>query len=152
MNEIGRAEGWDRRFLELARFISNWSKDPSTKVGAVIVDEHNRIVSTGFNGLPQGVADTPERYGNRDTKYPMIVHGDANAILFARTSVFGCTMYTYPFPPCARCTGLLIQAGIQSVIAPVPSSDIVSRWGADLEHADTMMEEANRNLYLVDFR
>src|ERR1051326_2813900 len=59
---VERKEKWDRRFLELAKHVSSWSKDPSTKVGAVIVDANRRVVATGYNGFPRGVEDTPERY------------------------------------------------------------------------------------------
>jgi len=74
---------WDDRFLSLTQFIASWSKDPSTKVGAVIADQNNRIVSMGYNGLPVGVKDHTERYSDRERKLAMIVHGEMNAILFA---------------------------------------------------------------------
>ena len=64
---------WDTRFLDLAEHISKWSKDPSTKVGAVIVDSYRRIVSTGYNGFPQGVMDSYDRLTDRDTKYEIII-------------------------------------------------------------------------------
>ena len=60
---------WYKRFLDLAQHMSSFSKDPSTKVGAVIFDDSNRIVSMGYNGLPQKVIDCEERYSNRDLKY-----------------------------------------------------------------------------------
>lgn len=66
-------EKWDRRFLELAKQVSTWSKDPSTKVGAVLVNEDKHVVGMGFNGFPVGVADTEERLNNRELKYKMIV-------------------------------------------------------------------------------
>ena len=65
---------WDLRFIELAKLVSTWSKDPSTQTGAVIVDPNRRVVSVGYNGFPIGVDDDPERYANRDLKYKMIVH------------------------------------------------------------------------------
>ncbi|MBI2669577.1 MAG: hypothetical protein HYX20_00290 [Candidatus Yanofskybacteria bacterium] len=61
-------EKWDRRFLALAEFVAQWSKDPSTKTGAVIVDSNNRLVSVGYNGFPRGVNDSPERLENREIK------------------------------------------------------------------------------------
>src|ERR1700692_2564953 len=102
-----RQEKWDKRFLELAQFISKWSKDPSTCVGAVIVDKDLRIVSVGFNGLPKGVEDTEERLNNRDIKIKIVVHAERNAILFARTSLVGCTLYTFPFSSCSVCAGMV---------------------------------------------
>src|ERR1700686_4396012 len=94
---------WDRRFLELAKHIASWSKDPSTQTGAVIVDQKRRIVSVGFNGLAQGVEDKPERLHNRDLKYNMFVHCERNAIIFATQSLAGCTIYVWPFMSCGEC-------------------------------------------------
>ena len=92
---------WDQRFLELAKLVSTWSKDPSTKVGAVIAHDR-KIISVGYNGFPEGVLDTAERYYDRETKYKYMVHAERNALLFANTSVKGMTLYTYPFMPCIR--------------------------------------------------
>ena len=112
---------WDKRFLGLAQYIANWSKDPSTQVGAVIAHPTNRrVVSTGFNGFPAGVEDTAERLETREVKYEMVVHAEQNALLFAGTAAEGCTLYVTPLPPCARCAVLIIQAGIQRVVCPAP--------------------------------
>ena len=69
---------WDDRFLKLATVIGNWSKDPSTKVGAVIVNDDNKIISTGYNGFPRGIRDD-DRLDNRAQKYDLIVHAEANS-------------------------------------------------------------------------
>jgi len=108
---------WDERFLELAKLVGSWSKDPSTQVGAVIVDTNNRIISIGFNGFPKGVDDNSEKLLDRETKYNTIVHAEANALMFANSSVEGCTLYTYPFQPCSRCAGLIIQSGIKRIVS-----------------------------------
>ena len=108
---------WDTRFLDLAEHISKWSKDPSTKVGAVIVDSQRRIVSTGYNGFSVGVMDSYDRLTDRDTKYEMIIHAEANAILFAHQRMNDMTLYTTPFQPCSRCASLIIQSGISRVIS-----------------------------------
>ena len=73
---------WDLRFLKLAEHISNWSKDPSTKVGCIIVGEDREIRSTGFNGFPRGIEDSEERLNDRTQKYPLICHAEENAIMF----------------------------------------------------------------------
>lgn len=137
---------WDHRYLDLARYISTWSKDPSTRVGAVIADAQGRIVSVGFNGLPRGVRDTHERLNNREIKYKMIVHGERNAILFAGRSVAGCTLYTTPFMPCSVCAGMVIQAGITRVVAPYCDNE---RWQADFRLTEEMFKEAGVELILV---
>lgn len=146
---LENGDHWDDRFLGLAQHVSNWSRDPSTKVGCVIVDSEHRVVSLGFNGFPAGVKDTPERYADRDLKYKMVVHADANALLFAQGRTTNCTMYTWPFPPCSRCAGLIIQSGIKEVIAPYPNTDILSRWELDLELANKMFMEADVSLCLM---
>lgn len=130
---------WDYRFLDLAEFISSWSKDPSTKVGAVIVDKNNRIVSVGYNGFPKHIEDN-DRLKERDIKYNIIVHGEINAILFANKSVEGCTLYTYPFMPCPRCAGLIIQSGIKRVVSFVNKID---RWEKDFELSRELFHESD---------
>jgi dCMP deaminase len=130
---------WDVRFLELARFISNWSLDPSTKVGAVISDKHNRVVSIGYNGFPKGIKDD-ERLNDRETKYKIIVHGEINAITFANRNLENCTLYTYPFEPCPRCAGIIIQSGIKRIVAPINKID---RWENDFKLSRQLFNEAN---------
>lgn len=136
---------WDIRFLNLASHIAQWSKDPSTKVGAVIVDEHRRIVSVGYNGLPRGVSDEGTRYQDRSVKYKMIMHAEVNALMFAtRPSLKGCTIYVYPFGPCAQCTGMIIQREISRVVFPnMHDEKAEKRWATDHELALVMFEEAD---------
>jgi dCMP deaminase len=129
---------WDNRFLDLAKLIGSWSKDPSTQVGAVIVDNNNRIISVGYNGFPKGIEDN-QRLQDRETKYKIIVHGEINAILFANKSVSGCTLYTSPFEPCPRCAGLIIQSGIKRVVAPKNNN---SRWEEDFKISRELFKEA----------
>jgi dCMP deaminase len=131
---------WDKRFLDLAKLCGSWSKDPSTQVGAVIVDGNNRIVSIGFNGFPQGVEDSEERLVDRETKYDIIVHAEANALMFANKSVEGCTLYTWPFQPCSRCAGLIIQSGITRVVSVVHDDD---RWKKNFTTARQLFKEAS---------
>lgn len=133
-------EKWDKRFLSLAQNVSTWSKDPSTKVGAVIVDDKRRIVSVGYNGFAAKVDDIEERYNDRSIKYEMIIHGEINAILFANRDLSGCTLYTYPFMPCSRCAAIVIQSGINRVVAPY-SDD--ARWKTSFELSQKMFQEAN---------
>lgn len=142
MSGLDRRLKWDLRFLELARLVSSWSKDPSTKVGAVIVDQDLRVMSLGFNGLPINVADMPDRYQDRNAKYSMIVHGDMNALIFARRDIRGCTMYTHPFLPCDRCAGPVIQSGIVRVVSTLPSEEVTSRWGGSVDRSRAMFIEA----------
>lgn len=132
---------WDRRFLDLARHVSTWSKDPSTQVGAVIARPNRTVASLGYNGFPRGVADTPERYGHRETKYRMVVHAEANAILSAGERLDGCALYVTPFFPCSQCAAAIIQAGIERVVV---GGDILApaRWAKDFVLAARMFSEA----------
>jgi len=110
---------WDVRFMRLAREISLWSKDPSSKIGAVIVNDERRILATGYNGFPRGIADTEERLNDREQKYPRIVHSEMNALmnaLYSGVSVKDATIYVYGLPVCSECTKSIIQAGIKRVV------------------------------------
>jgi dCMP deaminase len=117
MQDSARALKWDRRFLDLSDVIARWSKDPSRGVGAVIVSPSRQIMATGFNGLPRGIEDRPERL-ERPVKYDLIVHAEMNAIVqCARNGVtpVGSTIYT-SFAPCVHCTLSIIQSGIVRVV------------------------------------
>lgn len=105
---------WDERWLELAKFVSQWSKDPSTKVGAVIA-KGKQLISLGYNGFPASCPDHEEWLNDRPTKYKLVTHAEVNAVFNSQQSVKGCTLYTYPLPPCATCASLLAAAGIEFV-------------------------------------
>lgn len=139
---------WHRRFLELANLVASWSKDPSSKVGAVIVDENRRIVSTGYNGFARGVKDSKCRYDNRDLKYKMVLHAEENAILFSKQRLDGCSIYVTTMPPCSHCASLIIQSGIRNVF--VPNSPIPDRWKPSVELTRKMFSEAKIKLNFVD--
>ena len=140
---------WDTRFLDLAEHISKWSKDPSTKVGAVIVDSQRRIVSTGYNGFSVGVMDSYDRLTDRDTKYEMIIHAEANAILFAHQRMNDMTLYTTPFQPCSRCASLIIQSGISRVIS-YEIEESKNRWVDSFKLAKELFDEAGVELLLLE--
>ena len=137
---------WDRNFIELAKLIGSWSKDPSTQVGAVIVDPNNRLVSVGYNGFPRGIEDD-ERLFDREEKYDIIVHAEINALMFANKSVEGCTLYTWPFQPCSRCAGLIIQSGIKRVVSVVHSDE---RWKKNFQLSSKLLSEAGIELEIMD--
>lgn len=141
---------WDQRFLKLAEHISGWSKDPSTKVGCVVVGEDREIRSTGFNGFPRGIADDAARLEDREQKYPLICHAEENAIMHAARiglSLKGCTAYV-TWPPCTRCARSLIQAGVVEVVYP-EEIEVPERWMADFDMSTNMMSEAGLNIRQV---
>lgn len=107
-------EKWDNRFLDLAEAVGSWSKDPSTKVGAVIVRPDKTIAAVGYNGFPRGSED---EYQDRDHKLLRTVHAELNAILSAREPLRGYTLYVSPLFPCSNCAAAIVQSGIKFVVA-----------------------------------
>ena len=137
---------WDERFLSLADHVSQWSKDPRTKVGAVIVDQKKRVISLGYNGFPRGVEDTPERYDDRPTKHLFVAHAERNALDNSPMSVEGCTLYV-PLMPCSECAKSIIQRGITRVVSYVPDREGVNfNW----DITETMFAEAGVELFLLN--
>lgn len=132
---------WDARLLSLASLVASWSRDPSTKVGCVIVRPNNTIASVGFNGFPRGVNDDEELYANRDIKLARTIHAEENAVLNAAESVDGYTAYVTA-PPCMHCTAVLIQAGITTVKFLEPSTDLKARWGDQFAYSEAFFAEA----------
>tara|TARA_B110000503_G_scaffold57388_1_gene91954 strand:+ start:3383 stop:3904 length:522 start_codon:yes stop_codon:yes gene_type:complete len=117
---------WHHRFMDMAKMISNWSKDPSSQIGAVAINDERRILATGYNGFPKGIADTEERLNNKDEKYPRIVHAEMNALmnaLYSGVSLKDATLYVYGLPVCPSCTKCVIQAGIKRVVIPATKTD-----------------------------
>lgn len=110
---------WDQYFMGVALLSALRSKDPSTQVGACIVDQNNKIVGVGYNGFPLGCDDSSlswEREGNfLDTKYPYVCHAELNAILNSTTKLNNCTIYVDLFP-CNECSKAIIQSGIKKVV------------------------------------
>lgn len=145
---------WDTHFLDLALHHAQLSKDPSTRVGAVIIGSERELISAGFNGFPRGIMDTSERLNNRDLKLQLVVHAEMNAALAAAKlglRIKGCTMYIvaqdvttheiWGGPPCTRCTVQLIQCGLSEVVS-YPLRSVPSRWHNDLELAQSLLLEA----------
>ena len=131
----------------MAKLVSTWSKDPSTKVGAVIVDSDNTVISVGFNGLPRRIQDTDQRLNNRDIKLKMIIHAEINAIITAKRPLNGATIYTYPFMSCSQCAGLIIQSGICRHISYKTNNE---RWKDSFDLALEMFDEARVIVNLLE--
>lgn len=130
---------WDQFFMSMAELTATRSKDPSTKVGAVIVDYNRRVIGLGYNGFPRGVDDRPERYTDKKIKYSLVVHAEANAIVNSFTGLSDTTIYTTMFP-CSSCTKLIIQSGISRVVCPPPREEGV--WSEDANFSKQMLREA----------
>ncbi|MFV0551012.1 MAG: deoxycytidylate deaminase [Anaerorhabdus sp.] len=110
---------WDQYFMGLAHLSALRSKDPSTQVGAVIVDSTNRVVSIGYNGLPRGCNDDEFPWGREggmlESKYAFVVHAELNAILNSPRPVKECSIYVSLFP-CNECAKAIIQSGICRIV------------------------------------
>ena len=111
---------WEEYFMGLAILSAERSKDPSTQVGACIVDENNKIISVGYNGAPIGYDDDKDMNWERegsflDTKYAYVCHSELNAILNSKIKVDGCKLFVTLFP-CNECAKVIIQSGIKEVI------------------------------------
>lgn len=130
---------WDYRFLQLAENVSTWSKDPSTKVGSVIVDSQRRVVGLGYNGFPRGVEDDEERYNNREIKLLLVCHAERNAIDNAPGNIQNSTLYATLFP-CNECCKSIIQKEIKRVVTFVPDPTKKLLYNYDVSY--TMLREA----------
>jgi dCMP deaminase len=114
---------WDKYFIDICEVVRQKSKDPSSKIGVVLVGTDNQIISTGFNGFPRGIDETDETRWERPIKYDFVTHGEENAIFnAARTGVStkNSTLYLVgfgpPTVPCKDCCKAVIQAGIKRVV------------------------------------
>lgn len=133
---------WDDRFMRLAHEVASWSKDPGTKVGAVLVRDR-RIIATGYNGFPHSIDDGLERYANRELKLAFTVHAEVNALLNAAKNgakTEGSTLYV-TFPPCVSCSSSVIQAGVTSIVRP-PVESAPERWLDNFRMGDSLLAEA----------
>jgi dCMP deaminase len=135
---------WDLKMLELAKHVAQWSKDPSTKVGCVVAGDNHRVLSLGYNGYPQGVADIG--LDEREYKYARTVHAEMNALLFTGDRLEGATMYVWPMPPCSRCAGPIIQSGIFKVVSP-PAGE---RWAESCKIGHEMFDQAGVEIVELD--
>ncbi len=141
------SEKWHKRFMEVAELVKTWSKDPSTKVGAVVVGPDREIRSTGYNGLVRGVDDNkPERL-ERPTKYDFFEHAERNVVYNAcliGASLKGCVIYVTAMP-CPDCARAIIQSGIKMVVTrrlePDPNAP-VGGWRDKLVYSEEMFREA----------
>lgn len=141
---------WDEYFMSLAHLSAVRSKDPSTQVGAVIVDSNNRVVGLGYNGFPRGCDDNKfpwEREGEYlDTKYAYVVHAELNAILNANKLIENCRLYVSLFP-CNECSKAIIQSGIKEIIYESDKYKDLDQFKASKK----MLESAGVKLRQLDY-
>ena len=143
---------WDERFLELAKSIAQWSKDPNTKVGCVIVGPDREIRTTGYNGLPRGANDDVPERSQRPEKLLWYEHAERNAIYnAARTGIRleDCWAYS-TLCPCMDCARAFIQSGIRRVVAPKPDLVKYALWADSFKKSEVLFKECGVELVYSD--
>ena len=136
---------WDKKYLDLARCIASWSKDPSTKIGAVAIGLKGQVLAQGYNGFPRGIEDTYDRLNIREEKYKYIVHAEMNCVFNASlngVSLHESTMYICGLPCCSDCAKGTIQAGISRIVMEVSDLDGALRWQDSWDRSKAMFNEA----------
>ena len=145
---------WTQNFLNLAKHISSWSKDPSTHIGAVAVDpDTRRVLSTGYNGFPRGVEDSDRRLNDKEAKYKFVVHAEQNCIYNATlngVSLNGADLYVHGLPVCSECAKGVIQVGIKRVFICHPTN-IAPIWQDAYKFTKMMFAEAGVMAVRHDF-
>lgn len=134
---------WDQHFMALAKQIARMSKDPSTKVGCVVVGSDREILASGFNGFPRRCSDHASIYADRARKHLRVVHAEANCVAAASrtgTCLKGASAFVTQ-PCCSQCAALLINAGVVRIVVPVGSA-LRDDWRASVTEGLTMMREA----------
>lgn len=135
---------WDLRWMQLARLVSSWSKDRSTKVGCCIINGRDTVVAIGWNGFPRRIDDDVDERHERPAKYFWTEHAERNAIFNAANkglATQGCRMYVSWFP-CVDCARAIIQAGIVEVIGGVEPDFEHHKFGEEFKVVREMLEEA----------
>lgn len=130
---------WDQRFLDLAQAVAQWSKDPSTKVGAILVGT-KRQVALGYNGFPEGVADTDSRLTNREIRLRYTLHAERNVLDNAGFPTQGSTLYV-THPPCCGCALSIISKGVARVVSLPMCDSFRDRWGAEVFASREVLRE-----------
>ena len=131
-------DGFDRKLMRLALFASTMSRDPSTKVGAVIVNASGRVIGSGYNCVPAGVTTT-----DRAHRLACTIHAETNAILSTRSPYLYCATIYVTHPPCCNCAALIASVGIKRVVHMAPSPEFAERWHESLGRAQALLAECN---------
>lgn len=147
---------WDEKFFAMVDLVASWSRDPSTKTGAVIVDDEHNVRSVGYNGFPRGVDDGIESRYVRPEKYKWTEHAERNAIFAAAlhgTPLAWCTMYT-AWHPCSDCARAIVQSGIKHLVIDgrkyKGTSEADKRWEEDFVISRQILEEGRIDVEILD--
>jgi len=144
---------WHNRYVALANEVASWSKDPSTRVGAVAIGSKGQVLAQGYNGFPRGIEVRLCRYNNRELKYRYVVHAEMNVIYNATyngVSLDGSTLYVSGLPVCSECAKGVIQVGISKVVINV--SEMKEPWKHSWEISKEMFDESNIKWEIINDR
>lgn len=145
---------WDSRFMQLARDVSTWSKDPRRQIGAVAVHpEDKRVLSTGYNGFPKWIRDDPQRMQDSVTKSKYMIHAELNCIfnaVYTGTSLRDTTLYVYGLPPCSECAKGILQVGIRKVVCEYETTAEDEKWEESFAHSQAMFNEGGIYLFRIN--
>jgi len=136
---------WNKRFMDLSVHVSSWSKDQSTQVGAVIVDDKKTILSIGYNGFPRGCDDEKKERHERPAKYLYTEHAERNAIYNAARNgikLDETTLYVSSLFPCVDCARAIIQSGIKKIVATKPDLEH-ENWGESFRVSLELFRESD---------
>lgn len=139
------SDKWKKRYIELAREIAQWSKDPSRKIGAIAVGSKGQILSQGYNGFPRGIDDCQDRLIDRQLKYRYVVHAEMNVIYnasYSGASLDGATLYVWGLPACSECAKGIIQVGIKNVVMAMETATIPDQWIDSWQLTQKLFDEA----------
>ena len=143
---------WYKRYMDVAEQVSTWSKDPNTKVGAVIIGSKGQILTQGYNGFPRGIKDTQKRLDDREKKLSLVVHAEMNAIFNATyngVSLDGSTLFVYGLPICSECAKGIIQVGIKKVVIQKEKISIRPHWEESWKMSEEMLREAGVQIFEI---
>jgi len=137
---------WDKRYMDLAKQVGTWSKDPSKQIGAVAIGSKGQVLAQGYNGFPRGIDDNESRLNTKETKYKYVVHAEMNLIYnatFNGISLNGSTVYVSGLPVCSECAKGLIQVGVKQIVMSKDSLERADeKWLDSFELTIALLNEA----------
>lgn len=137
---------WDKRYMDLAKQVGTWSKDPSKQIGAIAIGSKGQVLAQGYNGFPRGIDDNESRLNTKETKYKYVVHAEMNLIYnatFNGISLNGSTVYVSGLPVCSECAKGLIQVGVKQVVMSKDSlEEADEKWLDSFELTIALLNEA----------
>lgn len=140
----GLSGKWDKRYIELAKLVSTWSKD-ETKVGAVVVVDGDGAIALGYNGFPARIKDD-YRLKDKNRKNRIIIHAEENALRIAGNRATEATLYVFGKAVCSNCARVIVQSGVSRIVCMDPEDERSENWKESARDAAKMFEEARIEL------